>query len=102
MAQYKLNITVPPHLMQQIDDYCKQMYLSRSGFFQAAAVAYLTANQMAAAMMHLSSVLSDIAAAGGVSPEQQQQLDEIEQLVSLIQSKGGVLGGTYQEDAQAR
>lgn len=86
MAQYKLNISIPPYLMEQIDEYCKKMQLSRSGFFQTASISYLTAHQMAAAMEHLASVLADIAAAGSPTPEQQQQLDQIQQLVQMIQS----------------
>lgn len=89
MAQYKVQISLPPSVMQQVDAYCKSQQLTRSGFFTVCATSYLTAHRMADAMEQLVRVVSDAVAASagdGVSPEQLEQLDRISQLVQMIQS----------------
>ena len=88
MAQYKVNLTFPPELMREIDEYCKQNYLTRSGFVQIASTSYLNAHKMTRAMQELTAIVRRMAdeqeKSGSVSEVDMQQLEDIERILKLL------------------
>ncbi|MDO8963888.1 MAG: type II toxin-antitoxin system HicB family antitoxin [Coriobacteriia bacterium] len=41
MAVYKVNISLPPHLVEEIDEAARELGLSRSGFVAEASARYV-------------------------------------------------------------
>ena len=91
MAQYKVNLTFPPELMREIDDYCKHNYLTRSGFVQLASTSYLNAHRMTAALEELTAIVRKMADEqeknGGVSEVDMQQLEDVERILKYMTGK---------------
>lgn len=91
MAQFKVTLTFPYELIQEIDDYCKHNYLTRSGFVQIASTSYLNAHKMTKAMTELTAIIRRMAdeqqKTGGVSEEDMQQLEDIERILRLMNSR---------------
>ena len=91
MAQYKVNLTFPPELMREIDDYCKHNYLTRSGFVQLASTSYLNAHRMTAALEELTAIVRKMAdeqeKTGGVSEVDMQQLEDVERILKYMTGK---------------
>lgn len=88
MAQYKVNLTFPPELMREIDDYCKRNYLTRSGFVQLASTSYLNAHKMTKALSELTEIVRRMADEqsknGGVSDSDLQQLADVEKILKMM------------------
>lgn len=88
MAQFKTTLTFPPELMDRIDAYCRSHYLTRSGFVQMASVNFLDAHDMASAMQELVKIVKDLSdKADNPDPEQLAQLDEIQKMFAIINSR---------------
>ena len=88
MAQFKTTLTFPPELMDRIDAYCRSHYLTRSGFVQMASVNFLDAHDMASAMQELVKIVKELSdKADNPDPEQLAQLDEIQKMFSIINSR---------------
>lgn len=88
MAQFKTTLTFPPELMTRIDNYCRSHYLTRSGFVQMASVNFLDAHDMATAMQELVKIVKDLSdKADNPDPEQLAQLDEIQKMFAIINSR---------------
>ena len=88
MAQFKTTLTFPPELMNRIDAYCRSHYLTRSGFVQMASVNFLDAHDMASAMQELVKIVKDLSdKADNPDPEQLAQLDEIQKMFAIINSR---------------
>ncbi len=89
MAQYKLQISVPPSLMHQVDDYIQHMGLNRSGFFAIAAASYLNAHRAADAMEEVAKIMNQILASiqngDDVSPDLVKRVEEISQAAAWLQ-----------------
>lgn len=88
MAQFKTTLTFPPELMDRIDAYCRSHYLTRSGFVQMASVNFLDAHDMASAMQELVKIVKELSdKADNPDPEQLAQLDEIQKMFAIINSR---------------
>lgn len=91
MAQYKVNLTFPPELMKEIDDYCKRNYMTRSGFVQLASTSYLNAHKMTKALEEMTAIVRKMAdeqeRTGSVSEVDMQQLADIERILRMISNR---------------
>lgn len=88
MAQYKVNLTFPPELMREIDEYCKRNYLTRSGFVQLASITFLNADKTKKALAELTAIVRRMADEqsknGGVSDSDMQQLADVEKILKMM------------------
>lgn len=85
MAQYKLQIAMPPAVAARMDEYCKRNQLTRSGFITMAVDNYLTAHAMVDALRELTLTVKHMAATGGTEDEH-KQLDHILELIEIMKS----------------
>lgn len=90
MSLYKVNLTFPHELMDEIDDYAKTHYLTRSGFVQLACTEYLTAHRMTAAMEKMLELIQDWAKRSDtLTEEDQKQIEDLENILSIINNRPG-------------
>lgn len=89
MAQFKINLSFPPSVVERMDKYCKAHLLTRSGFVTMAVDNYLTAHAMADALNELTQTVKRLADQGGGSAEDLDRLEHIEELLQLMR-QGGV------------
>lgn len=88
MAQYKVNLTFPPELMKEIDEYCKAHYLTRSGFVQMASTEFLTAHKMSDAMQAMADLLHRVLeSAENPAPEDVAKLNELDSILAMINGR---------------
>lgn len=80
----KLTITLDDRLLADIDEYADKYYMSRSGFIAQACTQFLTSFQMRQVLKDMSIAMQKIADTGTVDEKTQEQLDDIERLVSLF------------------
>jgi metal-responsive CopG/Arc/MetJ family transcriptional regulator len=86
MAQKKIQISLPPAIAEEVDDYCKLNDLNRSGFFTMAAVSYINAHHAVSLMGELLNVLKSIQR-DGVSLEELQEMENIERMLSVLTAR---------------
>lgn len=86
MAQKKIQISLPPAIAEEVDDYCKLNDLNRSGFFTMAAVSYINAHHAVSLMGELLNVMKNIQS-DGTSPDNLQELENIERLLSVLTAR---------------
>lgn len=80
MAKRKIQITVEDELVQQVDEYAKKNFTSRSGIFCLGASQVILASQMRDAIQSMAHSIKRIADSGTVSEE---QLEEIKQFMGF-------------------
>lgn len=80
----KINISLDDELVQRIEAYADNNYMSRSGFISLACTQYLASADVVTAIKSLSLALNKIADTGNVDPETQKQLDDYGRLANLL------------------
>lgn len=80
----KINISLDDELVQRIEAYADNNYMSRSGFISLACTQYLASADVVTAIKSLSLALNKIADTGEVDPETQKQLDDYGRLANLL------------------
>lgn len=86
MAQKKIQISFPPAIAEQMDAYCKQNDLNRSGFVTMAVASYLTANQAIGTLNALYNLFSEMKT-NGVTDEKMEELEKIENMLSVLNGR---------------
>lgn len=86
MAQKKINISFPPAIAEQMDAYCKQNDLNRSGFVTMAVASYLTANQAIGTLNALYDLFNEMKS-NGVTPENAQELENLENTLAVLSGR---------------
>lgn len=86
MAQKKIQISLPPAIAEEVDNYCELNDLNRSGFFTMAAVSYMTAHHAVSLMGELLDVMKNIQS-DGASPDDLQELENIERMLSALTAR---------------
>ena len=86
MAQKKIQISFPSAIAEQMDAYCKQNDLNRSGFVTMAVASYLTANQAIGTLNALYSLFVEMKT-DGVTDEKMQELEKIECMLAALNGR---------------
>lgn len=79
----RIQVSLPPELLKEIDDYAKDNYCTRSGIICLATSQYMNAQRMGKAMEKLYKLLEKIAAEKG-TPEDYAQLDKIHDILRFM------------------
>lgn len=85
----KINITISDELLERCDDFIKDNYLSRSGFFSFSAVQYLNQNQAQKALVDIAVCMRQIAENGKLDKATKDKLEKLEVLCSMLNVKVG-------------
>lgn len=80
----KVNVTLDDRLLERIDSYADENYMSRSGFISFACNQFLVQNDVVCAIKEMGFLMRKIADAGNVDEETMKQLEDIERVCSLI------------------
>ena len=86
MAQKKIQISFPPAIAEQMDAYCEQNDLNRSGFVTMAVTSYLTANQAIGTLNALYNLFSEMKT-DGVTAEKMKELEKIEDMLAVLNGR---------------
>lgn len=86
MAQKKMQISLPPAIAEEVDDYCKLNGLNRSGFFTMSAVSYINAHHAVSLMSELLDVMKNIQR-DGVNLDNLQEIENIERLLTVLTAR---------------
>ncbi len=80
----KINITLDDELLQRIDKYADEIFMSRSGFISLCCANYLSANEGMIAIKNISLAMQKIADNGQVDDETLKTLEDFKRVVDLI------------------
>lgn len=87
MAKVKVNVTIDEGLLERIDEYAEDNFITRSGLVQLAMSQFLTANEATKALVEISLSLKKIAQSGSFSEADLRQLQGLEQLAIMLSAK---------------
>lgn len=80
----KVNVTLDDNLMQRIDTFADENYMSRSGFISHACTQYLNQAEVTAAIKSLSLAMRKIADNGAIDDEARSQLEDFERVAKFF------------------
>lgn len=80
----KVGITLDDKLLQRIDAYADENYMSRSGLLSLAATQFLNAADVSQAIKNLSLAMRKIADTGKLDHDTIEQLEDFERLAKFI------------------
>lgn len=80
----KVTISIDDALMERIDNYADENFMSRSGFITFACNEYLKQQEAFKLVRQMSNTMKLIADKGGVDAEVLAQLEQYEQVMNLI------------------
>lgn len=83
----KVQITLDDALMQRVDAYADQNYMSRSGLLSLAVTQYLNAADVSLAVKEMALAMRKIADNGTVDHETMKQLEDFERLSKMLISR---------------
>lgn len=87
MAKVKVNVTIDEGLLERIDEYAEDNFITRSGLVQLAMSQFLTSNEATKALVEISLSLKKIAQTGSFSEDDLRQLQGLEQLAIMLSAK---------------
>lgn len=87
MAKVKVNITLDEDLLQRIETYADENYLTRSGLITLATSQFLLQSEASRAIVDMSLALRKIAETGTVSDDQLKQLEDFERFARILAGK---------------
>lgn len=80
----KVNITLADELMQRIDSYADENYMTRSGFISLASTQYLSQQEALKLVKDMGLAMRKIADKGIVADEIIAQLEDWERMAKMI------------------
>ena len=80
----KVQISLDDKLMERIDNFADNNYMSRSGLISFACNQYLNQAQVIGAVTEMSFAMKKIAEKGIVDHETMEQLEDFERLCKLL------------------
>lgn len=83
----KVQITLDDALMERLDAYADENYMSRSGLVSLAVTQYLNANDVTKAVKEMAVCMRKIADNGIVDHETMKQLEDFERLSKILVGK---------------
>lgn len=87
MAKVKVNITMDEELLQRVESFADENYLTRSGLITLATSQYLLQAEASRALIDMSLAMRKIAESGTVSDEQLRQLEDFERFARMLAGK---------------
>lgn len=87
MAKIKVNITLEEELLQRIETYADENYLTRSGLITLAVSQYLSQAEASRAIVDMSLAMRKIADTGTVTDEQLRELEDFERFARMLAGK---------------
>lgn len=83
----KVQITLDDKLLDRIDTYADENYMSRSGLVSLAATQFLNSADITKAVKDLSLSMRKIADTGTVDHETMEQLEDFERIAQYLTPK---------------
>lgn len=80
----KVQITLDDALMQRVDAFADENYMSRSGLLSLAVTQYLNAADVTKAIKDMALCMRKIADTGTLDADTQQQLEDFERLSKML------------------
>lgn len=80
----KVQITLDDALMERVDAYADENYMSRSGLLSLAVTQYLNAAEGVKAIKEMAVCMRKIADNGTVDHETMEQLEDFERLSKML------------------
>lgn len=80
----KVQITIDEKLLERIDNYADDNYMSRSGLLCLAAAQYLNANEVIGFVKDMSLAMRKIADTGNVDDETMAKLEDFERMSKIL------------------
>lgn len=82
--QKKINISLDSELVERIESFADDNYMSRSGFISLACSQYLASADIVTAIKKLSLACDKIASTGNVSDDVMKELEDYQRLANLL------------------
>lgn len=83
----KVQITLDDALMERVDAFADENYMSRSGLLSLAVTQYLNSAEVARAIKDMAVSIRKIADNGTVDRETMQQLEDFERISKMLAVK---------------
>jgi metal-responsive CopG/Arc/MetJ family transcriptional regulator len=83
----KVQITLDDKLLERIDTYADENYMSRSGLVSLAATQFLNTAEITRAVKDLSLAMRKIADTGTVDHDTMEQLEDFERVAQYLTPK---------------
>lgn len=83
----KVQITLDDTLMERVDAYADENYMSRSGLLSLAVTQYLNAAEVTKVIKEMAVCMRKIADNGTVDHETMEQLEDFERLSKMLVMK---------------
>jgi metal-responsive CopG/Arc/MetJ family transcriptional regulator len=80
----KVQITLDDKLLDRVDSYADENYMSRSGFISLAATQFLNSQDVSRAVKDLSLAMRKIADTGSIDSDTMKQLEDFERLAQFL------------------
>ena len=87
MAKVKVNITLDEELLQRIESFADENYLTRSGLITLATSQYLNQAEASRAIVDLSLSMRKIAETGTITEDQLKELENFERFARMLSGK---------------
>ena len=87
MAKIKVNITLDEELLQRIESYADENYLTRSGLISLAASQFLLQAEASRAIVNISLAMRKIADTGCITEDEKKQLEDFERFARMLSGK---------------
>ena len=87
MAKVKVNITLDEELLQRIESFADENYLTRSGLITLATSRYLSQVEASRAIVDLSLAIRKIAETGTITEDQLRELENFERFARMLSGK---------------
>lgn len=83
----KVQLSIDENLMDRIDNYADENYMSRSGFFTLAASQFLNQAEVVFAIRDLSLAMQKIAKDKKIDSDTMERLEDFERLSRMLLDK---------------
>ncbi len=83
----KVQVSLDDKLMERIDNYADNNYMSRSGLLSLAATQFLNQADVVAAINDMSLSMRKIADKGTIDNETMEQLEDFERICKMLTGK---------------
>lgn len=80
----KVQVSLADELMERIDEYSAENYLSRSGLVSLACTQYLNAVEVTKAITDIAISIRKVADTGVLDDETRRELEDFERLAKML------------------
>lgn len=80
----KINISVDDNLLERMDRYAEDNYMSRSGLVSISVAQYLNANEVITLVKDMSLAMRKIADSGTIDSDTVQKLEDFERISKML------------------